>query len=172
MDSSISATDPDRIRIGTTEREASTACLGEHFAEGRLSTEEYELRVTGALGAWTAADLRGLFADLPLPRPPFLMPPAPPYQPIAPVYQGYPAYPPPLLPQPPRSQRSKVVAGLLQVFLPFGIGRFYTGQIGLGLLQLLLPFVTFGLGVLVSIVDGILLLIRGGLDGRGLKLRD
>src|SRR5215203_5267376 len=41
----------------------------------------------------------------------------------------------------PFSDKSKMVAGLLQIFLgSFGVGRFYTGHIGLAVAQLLLSW--------------------------------
>jgi len=55
------------IRIGDAERDHAASALGEHFATGRLSKEEYEER---AEQVWTArfqSDLEPLFADLPSP---------------------------------------------------------------------------------------------------------
>src|SRR3954453_13832902 len=37
----------------------------------------------------------------------------------------------------PYSDKSKVVAGLLQILLPFGVGRFYIGDTGIGVAQLI-----------------------------------
>ncbi|MCZ9344600.1 TM2 domain-containing protein, partial [Streptomyces sp. TRM76130] len=38
----------------------------------------------------------------------------------------------------PYSDKSKIVAGLLQIFLGgFGVGRFYVGSVGVGVAQLL-----------------------------------
>lgn len=95
--------------------------------------------------------------------------------------QGYPppGYPPPGYPPPgyfpppgtytgdpnapygydpygrPYSDKSKVIAGILQLTLGgFGVGRFYLGNVGMGLAQL---FTCGGLGVW-SLIDGILLL--------------
>ena len=44
----------------------------------------------------------------------------------------------------PFSDKSKVVAGLLQIFLPFGIGRFYIGDTRTGVIQLIVTIVTCG----------------------------
>jgi DUF1707 SHOCT-like domain len=52
-------------RIGDVERDAAIAALGEHFAAGRISKEEYDERAGFALRARTASDLRPLFVDLP-----------------------------------------------------------------------------------------------------------
>jgi hypothetical protein len=62
--------DPDRLRIADTEREAAVTALGEHFAVGRLSREEYDERCEAAWSARTRAELRPLFTDLPGPHQP------------------------------------------------------------------------------------------------------
>ncbi|MFC4002442.1 DUF1707 domain-containing protein [Prauserella oleivorans] len=156
--------DPERLRIGTAEREEATRLLADHFAEGRLTTSEYDERVSAALAAQTRADIRPLFADLPAPEPAFLRPP-----PLEPY-----RYPTSLAPSADRgtSDRSRIVAGVLQIVLPFGVGRFYTGQKGLALAQLLVTLFTFGMGAIWPFIDGILLLVNGGEDGRGRRLRD
>jgi len=59
----------DRIRISDADRERATARLREHFAEGRLNSEELEERITAALAAKTYGDLRRVMADLPDPAP-------------------------------------------------------------------------------------------------------
>ncbi len=56
-------------RIGDAERDRAAGYLQEHMAQGRLDAEEFDERVTKALGAKTAADLDPLFTDLPEPRP-------------------------------------------------------------------------------------------------------
>ena len=58
----IRAADADRERIAERLREAAV--------EGRLSPEELERRLETALAAPTYADLEGVVADLPQPRPP------------------------------------------------------------------------------------------------------
>jgi Domain of unknown function (DUF1707) len=57
----------ENIRVSDADRERATARLREHFAEGRLSSEELDERVTTALNAKTFGDLRGVMADLPEP---------------------------------------------------------------------------------------------------------
>ncbi len=58
------------LRIGDTEREAAASALGEHFAAGRLTREEYDDRSTAVWAARTNADVAPLFADLPTPHVP------------------------------------------------------------------------------------------------------
>ena len=99
--------------------------------------------------------------------------PPPPYQP---PYQG--GYPPPYQGAPygfdaygrPLSDKSKILAGLLQIFLgSFGVGRFYLGYTGLGVAMLLLSWLTFGIWPLI---DGILILLGKVPDRQGRTLRD
>jgi uncharacterized membrane protein len=59
---------PDQhMRVSDAERQAVTDQLAEHFASGRLDQEEFDERVSRAMGAKTRADLNGLFDDLPEP---------------------------------------------------------------------------------------------------------
>ncbi|MFE5209241.1 TM2 domain-containing protein [Streptomyces sp. NPDC056600] len=68
----------------------------------------------------------------------------------------------------PYSDKSKLVAGLLQLFLGgFGVGRFYTGHVGIAVAQL---FTCGGLGIW-ALVDGILLLAGDNTDAQGRPLR-
>lgn len=73
----------------------------------------------------------------------------------------------------PLSDKSKLVAGLLQILLGgLGIGRFYTGDTGLAVGQLLVTLFTCGLGGIWGLVDGILILVKDDwTDARGLYLR-
>jgi DNA-binding PadR family transcriptional regulator len=59
----------DRIRISDADRERATARLRDHYAEGRLTREELDERVTAALNARIIGDLRRVMADLPGPAP-------------------------------------------------------------------------------------------------------
>ncbi len=81
----------DRIRISDADRERATARLRDHFAEGRLTSEELDERITAALSAKTYGDLRRIMADLPdsAPVPPMDRP-APPWagRPGAVVWRG------------------------------------------------------------------------------------
>ncbi|MGB6073312.1 MAG: NINE protein [Rhodococcus sp. (in: high G+C Gram-positive bacteria)] len=86
----------------------------------------------------------------------------------------------------PLSDKSKIVGGLLQLFLGWlGVGRFYIGSTGIGVAQLLLFFVgflltaVFGLGVILlfglfvwHVADGVLILVGNVTDAQGRKLRD
>ncbi|MGW1773707.1 TM2 domain-containing protein [Streptomyces sp. NPDC002104] len=67
------------------------------------------------------------------------------------------------------SEKSKVTAGLLQIFLGgFGIGRFYTGHTGMAIAQLL---TCGGLGFW-ALIDGILFLVKNDrTDSQGRVLR-
>lgn len=57
------------IRISDADREAAVTALGEHYASGRLTKDEYDERAGQAYAAKTASALRPLFADLPAPHP-------------------------------------------------------------------------------------------------------
>jgi Domain of unknown function (DUF1707)/TM2 domain len=167
---------PDPVRIGHDEREAAARTLGEHFAEGRLDPQEYEERTTAAYAARTVDDLAPLFKDLPRRGE---WPPPPPYSPPAYPTVTYPAAPAsgdleaPFGREPstgiPYSERYQVIAGVLQIVLPFGVGRFYTGHTGTGVAQLLLSPIL--IGVLWAWIDGILMLVGRPLDRDGRPLR-
>jgi len=59
----------DNIRISDADREQVTARLRDHFAEGRLTSDELDERITATLNAKTFGELRGILADLPEPGP-------------------------------------------------------------------------------------------------------
>ncbi len=68
----------------------------------------------------------------------------------------------------PYSDKSKVVAGILQLFVGvFGVGRFYMGNTGIALAQL---FTCGGLGVW-ALIDGIIILAGNPVDSEGRPLR-
>jgi hypothetical protein len=58
----------ENIRISDAEREHIVEQLREHYAAGRLTSEELDERVTTALNAKTYGDLRTLMTDLPEPE--------------------------------------------------------------------------------------------------------
>ncbi|MDX6325765.1 MAG: hypothetical protein QOK15_2119 [Nocardioidaceae bacterium] len=55
----------DELRIGDAEREAAVSVLGDHYAAGRITHEEFDQRSSLAYAARTNADLWPLFRDLP-----------------------------------------------------------------------------------------------------------
>jgi TM2 domain len=70
----------------------------------------------------------------------------------------------------PYSDKSKMVAGLLNIFL-FGVGRLYTGHIGLGIAQILTTLFC-GVGYFWALIDGIMMLTGKVPDAQGRPLRD
>ncbi|UGT41136.1 TM2 domain-containing protein [Nocardia yamanashiensis] len=73
----------------------------------------------------------------------------------------------------PYSDKSKLTAGLLQIFLGgFGVGRFYLGYSTIGVLQLVVTIVTCGVGSIWGLVDGILILVDKVPDPQGRPLKD
>ncbi|MFY0407220.1 NINE protein [Solicola sp. PLA-1-18] len=84
----------------------------------------------------------------------------------------------------PLSDKSKVVAGLLQLFFGgFGVGRFYMGSTGVAIAQLLLTVFGFLLAIVLigfvllagvgiwALVDAIMILAGSPRDGQGRLLR-
>lgn len=72
----------------------------------------------------------------------------------------------------PVSNKSRVLAGVLQLLLP-GVGRMYLGYVAQGIIQLFMSFFCFGIGWLWSVIDGILLLVGNvKLDGYGRRLAE
>jgi Domain of unknown function (DUF1707) len=57
----------ERIRASDADRERVTARLRDHYAEGRLTSEELEERTSAALQAKTFGDLHRVMTDLPDP---------------------------------------------------------------------------------------------------------
>jgi TM2 domain-containing membrane protein YozV len=69
----------------------------------------------------------------------------------------------------PYSDKSKLVAGLLQILIPIGIGRFYIGDTRTGVLQLVLSLCF--VGMIWAFVDGIIMLVTDSKDANGYMLR-
>ncbi len=67
-------TRPD-LRVGDADREAAAAHLREHYAQGRLSLEEFNRRLDAVFAATTQSVLSALTRDLPPAAPPW--PPLP-----------------------------------------------------------------------------------------------
>lgn len=115
--------------------------------------------------------------------PPPYYPPPPPYYPPP---GGYP--PPPYFLDPaapygrhpltgePLSEKSKTLAGLLQLIGLLGvvgIGRIYLGYTGLGVAQLIVGLATCGVGAIIwGLIDAVLILTDRVRDPAGLPLRD
>lgn len=78
--------------------------------------------------------------------------------------------------QPYLEQKSRLAAGLLGIFLGgFGIHRFYLGHIGIGIVQLVLSLVTFGIASLWGFIEGIMILCGAQMfraDARGVPLKE
>jgi uncharacterized membrane protein len=53
------------LRIGDADREAAAAALREHFAQGRLTLEEFQHRLASVFAAKTDRDLADICSDLP-----------------------------------------------------------------------------------------------------------
>jgi len=62
---SIGRVDKPFLRIGDAERDAALELLQSHYAAGRLSTEEFEERMSAVLAAHHQDELDALFTDLP-----------------------------------------------------------------------------------------------------------
>ena len=74
-------------------------------------------------------------------------------------------------PAPTTAPKQKLVAGLLGIFLgSLGVHSFYLGKTGKGIIQILVTFVTFGIGALWGFIEGILILVNGGTDANGVEL--
>jgi TM2 domain-containing membrane protein YozV len=139
------------------------------------------------LGAMTEPQFGGTEGPLP--------PQQPQYQPPPPGYsQQPPGYPPPPGQYPqaymdpaapygrhpltgePLSDKSKIVAGLLQLIGLFGlvgIGRIYLGYAGLGVAQLVVGLITCGIGAVVwGIIDAVLIFTDKVRDPEGRPLRE
>jgi hypothetical protein len=174
--------DPDGFLLGTAEREQVLQALGAHMEAGRLSPDQYDQRVTAAIAAATRGELRPLFHDLPAPYPPFMVwSPGPVYGPVyGPVFGPVYAPPPSLLDR--ESDKSRLVAGMLELLVPIGAGRFYLGHQTMGASQATCAMFAWlflgqglwamGAALLVwSFVDAVVLLTFGGTDSHGRKLR-
>ena len=84
----------------------------------------------------------------------------------------------PQAPVAPHTQKSKIAAGLLGIFLGyFGVHNFYLGYTGKAIAQLLITLLSCGLGSIVTsiwgLVEGILILVGNiNVDGQGYPLGD
>jgi TM2 domain-containing membrane protein YozV len=69
----------------------------------------------------------------------------------------------------PYSDKSKTAAGVLNILLP-GVGRLYTGHIGIGIAQIAVTLFTC-LGWLWPVIDGVMMLTGRVTDAEGRPLR-
>ena len=74
----------------------------------------------------------------------------------------------------PAGAKSKLAAGLLGIFLGgFGVHRFYLGYVGIGIAQIIVTLVTFGMGALWGFIEGILILTGSiNKDAKGQPLKE
>jgi hypothetical protein len=87
--------------------------------------------------------------------------------------QGYPQNPVPMYGGGEYVQKSRIVAGILNILIPIGIGRFYLGYTSLGAGQLVVTLLTCGVGSLWSIIDGIVILTgTPSVDANNVLLKD
>lgn len=79
-------------------------------------------------------------------------------------------------PSPYPEQKSRILAGLLGLFFGgFGVHRFYLGHTGLGVAQIIVTFVTFGVGWIWGFIEGIMILAGAQMfrcDARGIPLKE
>src|SRR5215472_8174993 len=59
----------DSIRVSDADRDRVSDQLRDHFAAGRITSDELDERLSAALNAKTYGDLRRIMADLPGPVP-------------------------------------------------------------------------------------------------------
>jgi TM2 domain-containing membrane protein YozV len=107
--------------------------------------------------------------------PPGYPPPYPQYPSPAPYFDPAAPYGRHPVTGEPFSDKSKIVAGLLQLISLVGIGgigRLYMGDIGIGVAQLLVGWFTCGIGLIWSIVDAVLIMTDKVRDPQGRPLRD
>ncbi|MBK07460.1 MAG: hypothetical protein CL920_28690 [Deltaproteobacteria bacterium] len=73
-----------------------------------------------------------------------------------------------------RSSRSKILAGLLQIFFGWmGLGRFYLGYTGYGIAMFISSMLSLGMiGSVWGLIDGIRIIMGDVPDADGLSLRD
>jgi TM2 domain-containing membrane protein YozV len=73
----------------------------------------------------------------------------------------------------PYSDKTKLVAGLLQIFLGgFGVGRFYLGDNKTAIWQIVVTVLTCGIGSIWGLIDGIIILATDNVtDAEGRPLR-
>ncbi len=71
--------------------------------------------------------------------------------------------------------KSKIVAGILGIIVGgFGVHRFYLGYTGIGIAQIFVTLLTFGIGALWGFIEGILILVGTKItkDAKGRPLKE
>jgi TM2 domain-containing membrane protein YozV len=73
-------------------------------------------------------------------------------------------------------QKSRLIGGLLGILLGgLGVHRFYLGHVGIGVLQIVVTFLTFGFGAVWGFIEGIMILVGAEpfkRDARGIPLKE
>lgn len=92
-------------------------------------------------------------------------------QPLYPPGYGYPGYG-----YPGMEPKSRLIAGLLGILLgSLGIHRFYLGYTTIGVVQIVVTVLTFGLGGLWGFIEGIMILVGADpftRDAKGIPLKE
>jgi TM2 domain-containing membrane protein YozV len=132
--------------------------------------------------AFPAPEAPAAYADAPPPPAYQGEPYQQPMEQAPPAYQGQPyqqqGYPqqPGYSQQPGYEQKSKIVAGILGILLgSLGIHRFYLGYTKIGIIQIVVTFVTIGFGGIWGFIEGIMILVGADpfkRDANGVPLKD
>ena len=71
------------------------------------------------------------------------------------------------------SEKSRIVAGILGILLGgLGIHRVYLGSVGIGIVQIIVSVITFGLGSIWGLIEGIIIIAGASWkDGQGKPLK-
>lgn len=73
-------------------------------------------------------------------------------------------------------QKSRLIGGLLGILLGgLGIHRFYLGHVAIGVVQIVVTFLTFGVGAVWGFIEGIMILVGADpfkRDARGVPLKE
>jgi hypothetical protein len=135
----------DGIRASDADRERVAARLRDHFAEGRLTQEELDERITAVLSAKTYGDLNRVMADLPEPG----MVPQPWAWPQAGAWPHAGAWPQAGPTRPVMVRRGPPLLPLAFLFLFVALLLPGTGWLVLGFFQAFLLFVLVAAGVAI-----------------------
>ncbi|MBI1757586.1 MAG: DUF4339 domain-containing protein [Fimbriimonas ginsengisoli] len=148
--------------------------MEELIAGGVIERETYVWKA--GMSDWLTADRVAELGGLFIKADPFAAPPPPPAPNVPTRFRAdrhapITTQPGSMLYSGPRSDKSRLLAGLLNILLPFGVGRMYLGYAAVGVLQMVLALC--GVGVLWSFFDGIIILAGGvRFDGYGRVMSD